>query len=426
MAVMPPKKSRDATDERNRTYTAVFGFADHGELRRDCDDAFTLAGRAHNIMMDFLLAKQLKAPLGDSYPYQKAARDVPELHIHILNQLERVQVRAEFKRYKDDRFKARRSASIPYVVRATALSLQNESWKLEELDGKWFVSFSLWRTKDDGGGRRAHAALNWKPYEIHPLGPRDADLLRQAVEGTQRNLPGYRFGQPRLVNQPRARNRRRRWRFEFVLEFPPLPARKGSVAAGIDLGVNHLAVVSVPALRKCWYFSRHDLRERQRTYDEKRRRRQAAYGRKGAAALRDSEARFVDTLIKTEVRAIVEKLKQFPEIGIIKVERLAGLTAGVSGKDVGFRTARMLKRFPPQRFQTRLRQVAEAEGYAVVEVDPAYTSQTCSRCGRLGKRDRKYFRCECDDPRKAPRCADLNAANNIAQAPVLGVDAAPD
>jgi len=422
---MPRRTPPGPAGERKRTYTAVFGFADHGEVRRDCALAFALAGKAHNVMMDFLLAKQLKAPLEDSYPYQKAAREVPELHTHVLNQLERVQVCAEFKRYKDDRYKTRRSASIPYVARATALPLQKGFWKLEQRDGKWFVSFSLWRTKDEGGGRRALAELNGKPYEVYPLGPRDADLLRQAVEGTERNVPGFRFGQPRLVNQPHARNRRRRWRFEFVLEFPPQPTRHGTVAAGIDLGVNHLAVVSVPELRKCWYFSRHDLRARQRAYDRKRRRRQAAYGRKGAAALQDRESRFVDTLIKTEVRAIVEKLKQFPEIGVIKVERLGGLTEGVSGKDVGFPTARMLKRFPPQRFQERLREVAEAEGFAVIEVDPAYTSQTCSRCGKRGKRDRKYFRCECDDPNKPPRCADLNAANNIAEARPLGVDAPP-
>jgi len=421
---MPRRKPQDADETRKRTYTAVFGFADHAEMRRDCTLAFALAGKAHNIMMDFLLAKQLKAPLEDSYPYQKATREVPELQTQIINQLARVQVGAEFKRYKDDRYKAKRAASIPYVVRASALHLHGDHWKLEERDGKWFVSFNLWRTKDGGGGKRALAELNGKPYEIHPMGPRDADLLRQVVEGTKRNVPGYRFGQPRLVNQPRARNRRRRWRFEFVVELPSLPSRQGPVAAGIDLGVNHLAVVSVPALRKCWYFSRHDLRERQRAYDEKRRRRQAAYGRKGAAALQDKEARFVDTVIKTEVRAIVEKLKQFAEIAAIKVEQLGGLTEGVSGKDVGFATARMLKRFPYQRFQERLRQVAEAEGFVVWEVDPAYTSQTCSRCGKMGKRDRKYFRCECDDPERPPRCADLNAANNIAQAPPVGVDAA--
>ncbi len=62
---------------------------------------------------------------------------------------------------------------------------------------------------------------------------------------------------------------------------------------------------------------------------------------------------------------------------------------------------------------------AQAAGVAFVQVDPAHTSQTCSRCGRVDKRNRRsqsVFECV--------RCgfvghADHNAANNIAQRGVV-------
>uniref|UniRef100_UPI0035E3FAC0 RNA-guided endonuclease InsQ/TnpB family protein n=1 Tax=Thermogemmatispora sp. TaxID=1968838 RepID=UPI0035E3FAC0 len=55
-------------------------------------------------------------------------------------------------------------------------------------------------------------------------------------------------------------------------------------------------------------------------------------------------------------------------------------------------------------------QQAQERGLRVVEVDPAYTSQTCSRCGARGQRRRHRFTC--------PACgwqehADINAARNI-------------
>ena len=54
---------------------------------------------------------------------------------------------------------------------------------------------------------------------------------------------------------------------------------------------------------------------------------------------------------------------------------------------------------------------AEREGIRVESVDPAYTSQNCSRCGERGDRDGDHFACSsCGYERHA----DLNAAANIA------------
>ena len=54
---------------------------------------------------------------------------------------------------------------------------------------------------------------------------------------------------------------------------------------------------------------------------------------------------------------------------------------------------------------------AQLAGVPVLYIEPAYTSQTCHACGRLGRRNGKRFEC--------PRCghaahADVNAGWNIA------------
>jgi putative transposase len=71
---------------------------------------------------------------------------------------------------------------------------------------------------------------------------------------------------------------------------------------------------------------------------------------------------------------------------------------------------RRLHQFPHGLLLRCIRNKAEMLGIPLLLVNPAYTSQTCFRCGRLGNRQRHRFYC--------PHCgfashADLNAAFNI-------------
>ena len=63
------------------------------------------------------------------------------------------------------------------------------------------------------------------------------------------------------------------------------------------------------------------------------------------------------------------------------------------------------------QLKEQLRYKAERAGRELVEVDPAYTSQTCSRCGVIEKSNRKgkSYKCSCG----LSMDADLNASINI-------------
>jgi IS605 OrfB family transposase len=80
------------------------------------------------------------------------------------------------------------------------------------------------------------------------------------------------------------------------------------------------------------------------------------------------------------------------------------------GKKGGRALNRRLHQFPYSLLLSCIRNKAELLGVPIMFVNPAYTSQICSRCGGLGERQRHQFHC--------PHCgftshADLNAAFNI-------------
>jgi putative transposase len=78
------------------------------------------------------------------------------------------------------------------------------------------------------------------------------------------------------------------------------------------------------------------------------------------------------------------------------------------------RSIRKVNRIPYGLFRHALNHVAEREGVAVREVKPSYTSQTCPRCGHIGKENWKgysYFKCvKCGYEANRDRVASLNIA----------------
>jgi transposase len=73
-------------------------------------------------------------------------------------------------------------------------------------------------------------------------------------------------------------------------------------------------------------------------------------------------------------------------------------------------TRRRLSQWQRRLMRTAVEAAAERRGLTVADVDPAYTSQDCSRRGPRGERVRHAFAC----PHRGHTAhADVNAATNI-------------
>jgi IS605 OrfB family transposase len=197
-----------------------------------------------------------------------------------------------------------------------------------------------------------------------------------------------------------------RWYFNLVIESEdPEPIASGPVM-GVDVGENNLAATSTG---KVW--GGGQLRHRRDRYLALRRRLQSNGSQSAKQKLRQvsgKERRRV-TLVNHETsKAIVaEAIKA----GVAKIvmEDLRHIRRRIKA---GRRMNARLHRWAFRQLQTFVEYKAKAAGIAVEYVNPAYTSQTCSGCGALGKRLKHRFVCETCGLRAH---ADCNASRNLAR-----------
>ena len=136
--------------------------------------------------------------------------------------------------------------------------------------------------------------------------------------------------------------------------------------------------------------------------------RKVAHGSRSAKrrlqAQKGKEARF--TLNESHV--MTKELSEKDNVNTYVLENLIGIRKRTRSRKFND----MLNSWNFSQFQRLLEYKCEAEGISVVYVDPKYTSQTCSHCGHVDKKNRKadVFRCVscgfCEH-------ADINAAYNI-------------
>jgi putative transposase len=175
---------------------------------------------------------------------------------------------------------------------------------------------------------------------------------------------------------------------------------------GVDRNTTgHIAVTANPDTGKIEKFGKSALHIH-RKYSAIRKRLQHEGKLREASRIKDRESRIVKDLNHKISRKIVDMAKI--QHAALVFEDLGGIRQ-TRKQNRSFKYA--LHSWSFYQLQTFVEYKAKLLGVPVLYVDPAYTSQDCSRCGARGQRNGKGFKC--------PICghvdhADVNAAFNIA------------
>jgi putative transposase len=181
---------------------------------------------------------------------------------------------------------------------------------------------------------------------------------------------------------------------------------------GVDMNTNgHIAVLAHPASGKVIRLGKnvHHIHAK---YEKIRKKCEKQKKHRKLKRIESLEKCILDDLVTRVSRQIIDQAKAL-KCGI-KLERIYGARNERTFPESESRDYSITCR-SFQRLQKLIESKALKTGVSVAYVDPAYTSQICWKCGKLGKRNRKKFEC--------PHCghtahADVNAAFNIADAAV--------
>jgi putative transposase len=253
------------------------------------------------------------------------------------------------------------------------------SWQIPDTVGGRNATVSIWTTQGRLKGIRVLAAA------------RDLALLRT-----------HRIGETDLIS------RDGKWFLYATIEAPEAPQTDPANGfVGVDLGIVNIATSSDGNRAAGARLNRY--RKRQRRLRARLQAKKTSSARRLLKKRRRKEARFAANLNHQISKRIVAEAQRTGRG--IAVEQLAGIRARVR--------LRKPQRAPLHSWAFAqlgafIAYKAKQAGVAFVEVDPAYTSQTCHGCGFVDKRNRRsQSKFECG------RCgfvghADHNAAINIA------------
>jgi IS605 OrfB family transposase len=199
--------------------------------------------------------------------------------------------------------------------------------------------------------------------------------------------------------------RRGCWFFNLVVESDDAETVTSGPVMGVDVGENTLAAASTGRI-----WGGEALRHRRDQHLALRRRLQSngsQSARQTLGQVSGRERRRVRHINHETSKGIVAEARRIGAAKIV-MEDLTHIRERIRA---GRRVRTRLHRWAFRQLQSFVEYKARAAGIAVVYVNPAFTSQTCSLCTGLGTRRKHRFKCSCGFRAHA----DLNASWNLAR-----------
>lgn len=194
------------------------------------------------------------------------------------------------------------------------------------------------------------------------------------------------------------------WYIHMVVEYPSDPS-PGKKVMGLDLGITNIVTSST------------DFREEgqsRQIFKQKRASIRASLqskGTPGAKKLLKKLSGYEKRRIKLDNHVLAKKIVEEAirhECGTIRMEQLKGIRSRT--KTWNKHLNRMVAGWSFYQLQEFVEYKAAKAGIVVEYINPAYTSQTCHQCLKLGSRKKELFSCTtCGDQH-----ADINASRVIA------------
>lgn len=195
----------------------------------------------------------------------------------------------------------------------------------------------------------------------------------------------------------------KRWFFNLVLDLPNMEIKKEGKSFSVDVGENNLATTSNGTIH-----GGGKLRHKRDMFLARRRKLQSNGSKSAKRCLKrisGRERRHVKETNHIVSKRIVEEAAR-SGTKVIILEELTNIRKRIKGSK---RMRSRLHRWSWYELQQFVEYKAQAEGIEVVYVNPAYTSQTCSKCDCLGSRHKHLFKCSnCGSYQHSDRNAAIN------------------
>jgi putative transposase len=200
------------------------------------------------------------------------------------------------------------------------------------------------------------------------------------------------------------------WFVKVCKKFPVATPRVSGPTLGLDTGMVNLLATSQGAI-----FGR-GFNHRLRRWDDKLQR--LTLGLQKACEVRLSQCRryraFITRMrgwLTSEVKGAVNRALALSKPATVVIE---ALTLSAQPSVLSKKMNRLVRCMGAGILKDALTQKAQLQGFKLVEVNPAYTSQECSSCGFISRANRKGERFECVCCGKQAH-ADAQAARNLVE-----------